>query len=176
MARARTASVASALLAAVPLLVVAGIVVRGALRPSRGPEVRAVEPSAAPLAGYAEPHADLSAERLHERVDGAEAYLRSQGCSRLLAWDLGDPAATLELFFFDDPEGAARVLARDAVPARTPGPGDEASADAQSVLFRRGRVYARLVADPDSPVDPGRLLAEAGLVDRAILDGLGRGM
>lgn len=176
MAKARPRSVVSALVVALPLLAVVAVVVRGALRPSDGSRVQAEAPVAGPLAGYAAPQADLPAERLHERVDGAEEYLRSQGCSRLLAWDLADPAATLEVLLFEDPEGAARVLSRDAGPSRTAGPGDEASADAQSVLFRRGKVYARLVADPDSPADPERLLAEARKVDRMILDGLGREM
>ena len=58
----------------------------------------------------------------------------------------------------------------------TPGPGDEASADAQGVLFRRGKAYVRLIANPDARTEPDRLLAEAARVDRAILEGMGRGL
>jgi hypothetical protein len=182
MVRARFRSLLTAALLLLPLAVVAGWLAHGILHPSPRPEAAApAAPRPAPLMppalqGFPDPSADLPADRLHERVDGAEDYLRGQGCARLLAWDLEDPKGTLEVLLFSTPEGASRVLAHDAGPKRTAGPGDEASSDAQSVLFRRGRAYVRVIADPDAASDPARLLAEAARADRAILDGMGRGL
>ncbi len=88
---------------------------------------------------------------------------------RLLVWRLEDLKSGLEVLVFGSPDGAGRVFAHDAGPDRTPGPGDEASANAQAVLFRRGKVYVRLLADPDAPPQAARLLEEAGKIDRAIV-------
>jgi hypothetical protein len=176
MATSRPRSLASAFVAAVPLVIVAGIVLWGALRPHEEAAPAKAAAAGVPLAGLPAPAADLPADRLHERVDGAEDYLRSQGCVRLLAWDLAEPKASLDLLVFQTVEGAGSVLARDAGKGRTAGPGDEASADEQSVLFRRGRVYVRLLADTDAPTTADRLLAEATKVDRAILDAMGKSL
>ncbi len=182
MDRVRSRSLLTAALLLVPLAAVGGWLAHGLLHPSPVPAGPvAAPPSARPepasaVPGLPEATADLPADRLHERVDGAEDYLRAQGCVRMLAWDLADPKGSLEILLFSSPEGAGRVLAHDAGPKRTAGPGDEASADAQGVLFRRGKAYVRLLADPDAPVEPARLLAEAAKVDRAILEGLGRGL
>jgi hypothetical protein len=182
MARGRSRSLSTAALLLLPLAAVAGWLAHGILRPSprsasAAPVARHPTPVApTALRGFPDPSADLPADRLHERVDGAEDYLRGQGCVRLLAWDLEDPKGTLEVLLFSTPEGAGRVLAHDAGPKRTAGPGDEASSDAQSVLFRRGRAYVRLIADPGAAPYPARLLAEAARADRAILDGMGRGI
>lgn len=183
MPRVRLRSFPAALLLTGPLLLVAGWIAygishpNGPVSPVRPPVEQGSPPAGvAPLLpGFAEPEADLPADRLHERVDGAEDYLRSQGCVRLLAWELSAPRATLEILLFETQEGAGRVLARDAGPTRTPGPGEEASADAQGVLFRRGRAYVRLIADPEAPESPERLMAEARRVDEAVVGGLPRG-
>ena len=181
MARGRSRSLFTALLLLLPLAAIAGWLLHGIVNPvplPADPATRAAGPAPgkpSPWPGLPDPQADLTPERLHERVDGAEDYLRAQWCVRLLAWDLADPKGTLEILLFSSPEGAGRVLAHDVGPKRTDGPGDEASSDPQSVLFRRGRAYVRLIADPDATTDPARLIAEAGRVDRAILDGLGRG-
>jgi hypothetical protein len=182
MARGRSRSLLTAALLLLPLAVVAGWLAHGILHPAPRPAGTAPAPpvpasrKVSALRGLPDPQADLSPERLHERVDGAEDYLRAQGCTRLLAWDLADPKGTLEILLFSSPDGAGRVLAHDAGPKRTAGPGDEASSDSQSVLFRRGRAYVRLIADPEAASDPARLLAEAARADRAILDGMGRGL
>ncbi len=182
MGRVRSRSLVTAVLLLVPLAGIAGWLAHGILNPAPAPA--APVPGAVPAAGTASasalpglpaPESDLPADRLHERVDGAEDYLRGEGCVRMLSWDLADPKGTLDVLLFSSAEGAGRVLAHDAGPKRTPGPGDEASADAQGVLFRRGKAYVRLLADPDVPVEPARLLAEAGKVDRAIREGTGRG-
>ena len=174
MATSRPRSLASALVAGIPLALIAGVVFWGAIRPREAPTTDRPSSPGAPLPGLPAPAADLPADRLHERVDGAEDYLRSEGCVRLLAWDLAEPKASLEIFVFRTVEGAGRVLARDAGSGRTDGPGDEASADPQSVLFRRGRVYVKLLADPDASPNAERLLAEATKADRAILDAMGK--
>ena len=176
MATSRPRSLASALVAVIPLAIVAVVIFWGAIRPGDLPTVARPSSPAVPLPGLPIPAADLPAERLHERVDGAEDYLRSEGCVRLLAWDLAEPKSSLEIFVFQTVEGAGRVLARDAGNGRTDGPGDEASADPQSVLFRRGRVYVKLLADPDASPDAERLLAEATKADRAILDAMGKSL
>ena len=129
-----------------------------ATRPATVPD-----PAAAP--GLPRPEADLPQDRLEERVDGAAAYLTSIGCRRLVYWRLPAPAADLELLLFDTPAGAAKALARDAGPDRTPGPGDEAQAAPQSIYFRRGPAYVRLLADPDAPAAPGALAPVAAKLD-----------
>jgi hypothetical protein len=182
MSRGGSRSLATAALLLVPLAVVAGWLAHGALHPAPRPAAgtpassRPTHAGPTALRGFPDPTADLPADRLHERVDGAEDYLRGQGCVRLLAWDLAEPKGTLEVLLFSTPEGAGRVLTHDAGPKRTEGPGDEASSDAQSVLFRRGRAYVRLIADPDAAPERERLLREAAKADRAILGGMGRGI
>jgi hypothetical protein len=183
MARGRSRSRFTAVLLLVPLAAVAGWLAHGILNPSPAPAglspvvpAPVPSPSSPVLSGFPEPGEDLPADRLHERVDGAEDYLRAEGCVRMLAWELAEPRGSLEILLFSSPEGAGRVLAHDAGPKRTAGPGDEASADAQGVLFRRGKAYVRLIADPDAAAEPARLLGEAAKVDRAILDGMGRGL
>ena len=183
MARGRSRSLFAAVLLLVPLAAVAGWLAHGILYPAPAPAASSPAvpaPAPSPLSsvfpGLPAPGEDLSADRLHERVDGAEDYLRAQGCVRMLAWELAEPKGSLEILLFSSPEGAGRVLAHDAGPKRTAGPGDEASADSQGVLFRRGKAYVRLIADPDAGAEPARLLAEAARVDRAILDGMERGL
>ena len=121
------------------------------------------DPAAAP--GFPRPEADLPQDRLEERVDGAAAYLTSIGCRRLVYWRLPSPAADLELLLFETPAGAAKALARDAGPDRTAGPGNEAQVAAQSIYFRRGPAYVRLLADPDVPAAPGALAPIAAKLD-----------
>jgi hypothetical protein len=117
------------------------------------------------------PDADLAADRLEDRVDGAAEYLRSQGCVRLLYWRLARPAADLEILVFDRSDGAKSVLARDAGPERTKGPGDEAQISAQAVYFRRGFHLVRLFADPGATADPQALSEKAAAIDRALEGG-----
>jgi hypothetical protein len=182
MARGRIRSLSTAVLLLVPLLVAVVWLAHGMLNPTpvpvgaAGAAIPSTSRTQSVLPGLPQPEADLPADRLHERVDGAEDYLRAEGCVRLLAWELSSPKGTLEVLLFSSPEGAGRVLAHDAGPLRTPGPGDEASADSQGVLFRRGKAYVRLLGDPDVPAGPAILLSEAAKVDRAILDGMGRGL
>lgn len=118
--------------------------------------------------GLPSPEQDLPPERLFERVNGAADALVAAGCGRLLYWRIDDPPAELEVLLFDRAEGAARTLARDAGTERHPGPGEEASVGGQSIFFRRGRLYARLYGDPDSPAAASALLALAHRVDRAL--------
>jgi hypothetical protein len=160
-------------LLATPLVCFTIWIVAGAVAGSHAPSVGgATSPAEAPslLPGFPPPEADLSADRLEDRVDGAAEYLRQHGCRRLVAWRLSDPPADLELLVFADPEGAAAVLARDAGPDRTAGPGDEASVADQSILFRRGPVYARLIGDPAAPAGGSQstLPALAARVDEAL--------
>ena len=152
-----------ALLLAAPLVCFTIWVVLGAAHESQAPNVGEA-PTA--LRGFPPPEADLPADRLEDRVDGAAEYLRQHGCRRLLAWRLSDPPADLELLVFGDAQGAKTVLARDAGPDRTPGPGDEASVADQSILFRRGSIYVRLIADPAS--QGLALPAVAARVDEAL--------
>ncbi len=181
MDRVRSRSLFTAVLLLVPLAALAGWLAHGIANPTptpaapRPPVALPAAPASA-LPGLPAPQADLPPDRLHERVDGAEDYLRSQGCVRMLAWDLAEPRGSLEIYLFSSPEGAGRVLAHDAGPKRTPGPGDEASADPQGALFRRGKAYVKLIADPNAGAPAARLLAEATKVDRAILEGRGRGL
>ena len=113
------------------------------------------------------PSLDLSPDRFYERVDGAESVLRSLGCRRMMVWRLDNPPADLEVLAFGTADGAARALARDAGPDRTPGvPGDEGWANGQVVYFRWGTVLVRLITD--APGDPTALLTEARRVDDAL--------
>jgi len=161
----------SSILLAAPLVVLAAWVIRGGIDATHDPAVEEARAAAAGgpagdqpwrLSGLPEPSADLPAARLEERVDGAADYLRERGCRRLIAWSLQTPPADVELLVFDHPDGASAVLERDAGPSRDPGPGDEAAVDDQSVLFRRGVYYARLLADPGAGPD-----AREGLLETA---------
>ena len=125
---------------------------------------------AALLDGLAERTADLPPERFHEQVNGAAEFLIALGGTRLVAWRFaGPPEATLELLEFRDDAGARRALEQDAGGDRTPGPGDEAWAGADSVFFRRGRRYVRLSAPGASGPDAAAQLAGlAGRVDERL--------
>jgi len=115
---------------------------------------------AALLDGLAERTADLPPERFHEQVNGAAEFLIALGGTRLVAWRIaGPPEATLELLEFRDDEGARRALEQDTGGDRTPGPGDEAWAGADSVFFRRGRRYVRLSAPGTGGSDAAAQLA-----------------
>ena len=120
------------------------------------------------LPGFPPPEADLQAAQLEDRVDGAADKLREDGCRRLIAWKLLNPPADLEILVFDKSEGAKQTLQREAGPGRDPGPGDEASVSDQAILFRRGTVIARLMADPDAAPAPAALMDTARAIDRAI--------
>jgi len=136
----------------------------GGSAPSRLPAA----PPPSVLTGFPPPEGDYPADRLFERVNGAADALIAAGCGRLLFWRMGDPAAEMELLIFDRAEGAARILARDAGPGRDPGPGEEASVTDQSVFFRRGRFYVRILGDPAANPGRERLLDLAGRADRGL--------
>ncbi len=164
-----------------PLLGLTAWVVRGALlspRPSRaggpGPPANGHAPQPRPggpagvWPGLPEHRADLPADRLEERVDGAADALRADGCRRLVAWRFERPPADAEALFFGTVEGARAVLEREAGAERTPGPGDEAQVTPQAVYFRRGAVLVRVFLDPGAPTAPGALAARARDIDRAL--------
>jgi len=136
-------------------------------RTAAAPTNRATQ-SASVLPGFPPPEADLPAGKLEDRVDGAADKLREDGCRRLIVWKLLNPPADLEILVFDKSEGAKQTLAREAGPGRDPGPGDEASVSDQAILFRRGTVIARLMADPEAPPAPAALMETARAIDRAI--------
>jgi hypothetical protein len=147
----RRSSVVVAVLLSAPLALLTAWVLRGAAGRSHGVAVAAPStpaPPAGPLASLPAPKADLAADRLEDRVDGAAEYLRGQGCRRLLYWRLEELQADLELLVFATEAGARTALARDAGSERTPGLGDEAQVSAQAVYFRRGAVLVRLLVDP----------------------------
>ena len=175
MGEARRLTWMAGLLLAAPLVAVIAWLVGGGLSrsfgPAPGPSTAARESAAARaplLDGFPPPEGDYPADRLHERVDGAADALRAAGCGRLLFWKIADPPAEMELLIFGQDEGAARVLAREAGWERTPGPGDEAAVGDQSVLFRRGRFYGRILGDPGAAFDPARLLDLARKLDSAL--------
>ena len=129
------------------------------------------QPAASPasfLTGFPPPEGDYPADRLFEKVDGAADALIAAGCGRLLFWRLADPAAEMEILIFDRAEGAAGVLAKDAGLVRDPGPGEEASVTDQSVFFRRGRFYVRILGDPAANPGRERLLDLAARADRGL--------
>jgi hypothetical protein len=168
-------SLVTALLLAAPLVGLTAWVLHGALRPDLSADVggeastkTTVSRPQPAVAGFRAPDADLPADKLEDRVDGAAEYLRGQGCVRLLFWRLAHPAADLEILVFDRSDGAKSVLTRDAGPERTKGPGDEAQVSAQAVYFRRGVHLVRLFADPDSPGDPQLLSRKAAEIDGAL--------
>ncbi len=151
--------------------------VKGSFSPDPPPFPKAEEsapsrPPAGPppsfLAGFPPPEGDYPADRLFEKVNGAADALIAAGCGRLLFWRMEDPAAEMELLIFDQASGAAGVLARDAGPGRDPGPGEEASVTDQSVFFRRGRFYVRILGDPAANPGRERLLDLAGRADRGL--------
>jgi hypothetical protein len=116
------------------------------------------------------PEADLSADRLYERVDGAEPVLQALGCRRLVAWRLDPPAAEVELLVFGEAGGAKRALHREVGPERTPGvPGDEGWTNDQVVYFRSGNLLVKIVADVPRPA--GTLGQLAWRFERALATG-----
>jgi len=170
-----------ALLLALPLACLVTWLTIGGVKGSFGPDLRSspeAEKSAPPgkaaaspdsfLTGFPPPDGDYPADRLFEKVDGAADALIAAGCGRLLFWRIADPAAEMELLVFDRAEGAAGVLAKDAGPVRDPGPGEEASVTDQSVFFRRGRFYVRILGDPSANPGRDRLLDLAGRADRGL--------
>ncbi len=170
-----------ALLLAAPLACLAAWLTVGGLRGSFGPDLNSSAPpeksalsgtpAAAPgsfLAGFPPPEGDYPADRLFERVDGAADALIAAGCGRLLFWRVKEPAAEMEVLVFDRAEGAAKVLEEDSGPGRDPGPGEEASVTDQSVFFRRGRYYVRILGDPGANPGRERLLELGGRADRGL--------
>ena len=135
------------------------------------PPAPAPQASAPPArSSYPPPQLDLPANRLHERVNGAEPVLRRAGCRRLLFWRTEQPPADLELLVFADAAGAAQWLERDAAADRTAGvPGDEGWMNTQVLYFRKGPLYVRLIAD--QPTDTKALLAQGRELERAIAHG-----
>jgi hypothetical protein len=173
---------AVALLLAAPLVALAAWIAVGGVRRSFGPAAPAGgAPSAAPPApaaslptpaGLGAPEVDLPPGRFWERVDGAADALIAAGCRRMVVWKAAAPPAEIELLVFEAAGGAAAFLARDAGHERTPGgPGDEASVAPESIFFRRGRHYVRIVAGPapGSVPNPASLLDLARIVDSAIV-------
>jgi hypothetical protein len=160
------------------LIAVAGLIVgfgcrraepRGGTAPPNEPPKSVVEtPRNASHADidFAKPSLDLPAERLFERVDGAEVKLRGLGCRRLRLWRLRAPLADLELLSFADEQGAKKMLAEDAGADRTPDlPGDEGWIGTNVLYFRRGALLGRLIADgqesASSLLTPARALEQA---------------
>jgi hypothetical protein len=158
-----------ALALAAPLAAITAWVLLGATDP------RAAEPRPAGPAGVwpglPQHRADLPADRLEERVDGAADALRASGCRRLVHWRFERPPADAEALFFGSAEDARRVLEREAGPERTPGPGDEAQVSDQAVYFRRGAVLVRVLLDPDAAPPLGELVNRADEVDGALQAG-----
>lgn len=112
--------------------------------------VRSVVPESS--GAYPPANIDLSADRLSERVDGAEAKLRALGCRRLMVWRLGAPPSDLEVYRFDAERGARQMLSDEAGAERTSGlPGEEGWLGTNVVYFRAGAVYVRLIADAPQP-------------------------
>ena len=104
-------------------------------------------------------------------MDGAADALRADGCRRLVHWRFERPPADAEALVFRTVDGARAVLAREAGPERTPGPGDEAQVSVDAVYFRRGGVLVRVFLDPGASPPPGELLARAAEIDRALQEG-----
>jgi hypothetical protein len=170
MGRSQPGRWAQALLLGAPLLAICAWLGVGALGRSRGPTTPTIEPARSPelIPGLPPPEIDLPAARLEERVDGAAESLRKNGCKRLIAWTLTSPPADLELYVFDDVQGAKAWLDREAGSQRDLSPGDEASITGQAVLFRRSVFYTKLIADPSASVAFAPLKAAAESLDRAL--------
>ena len=157
------------------------VLVRG--EPTQGvpPEVRAPAEAASDTAEASSvtsaaasalppPQQDLPANRLHERVNGAEPLLRSIGCRRLLLWRVEAPPADVEVLAFDAEAGARQALARDAGPDRSgAAPGDEGLVAGQYVYFRRGAITVRIIGDAVASDPP--LVVLARRFDEALLRG-----
>jgi hypothetical protein len=158
-----------ALALATPLVGLTTWVIRGATHPPGA--VAAAAAPAATLPGLPSPRADLPADRLEERVDGAADALRADGCRRLVAWRFEQPPADAEALYFGTVQGARAVLEREAGAERTPGPGEEAQVTAQAVYFRRRGVLVRVFLDPGASPPEGALVARALEVDRALQAG-----
>jgi hypothetical protein len=156
---------------AAPLVALTAWLVHGILVPPTT-QGRTAPPTvtATPALGALPPDADLPADRLEERVDGAAEALRADGCRRLLHWRFETPPADAEALVFRTAEGARTVLAREAGNERTPGPGDEAQLSAQSAYFRRGAAYVRIFLDPGAPAS-GELQKRAEEIDRVLASG-----
>ena len=121
-------------------------------------------------APFPAPEVDLPADRLHERVDGAEPWLQSIGCTRLLAWRLAESRLELEVLVFNTVSGAQLALDKDAGNSRSQSvPGDEGWSNAQVVYFRRGTRYCRLIAENRELAQ--LLMQEAQRVDLALMYG-----
>jgi hypothetical protein len=106
------------------------------------------------LIDFEKPTLDLPADRLAERVDGAEVKLRRLGCRRLMVWRLPASQMDLELFAFTDTEGAQNMLSDQIGRDRSPNmPGDEGWVGANVLYFRQGASFVRVVADGPCPVD-----------------------
>jgi hypothetical protein len=123
---------------------------------------------AAPPAGLPSDPEDYGPDTFFERVNGADEYLISKGCRRILVWVFDDPDSELELLVFETADGASEVLARDAGPERHEGPGEEASISDDAVFFRRGELYGRLYAMGDALPKPGALAALALRIDESL--------
>jgi hypothetical protein len=169
------------LLLAAPLVALAAWIALGGAKRSFGPAAppaHSVPDGVAGLprpAGLGAPEADLPPDRFWERVDGAADGLIAAGCRRMVVWRTAAPPAEIELLVFAAADGAAAFLGRDAGPERTPGGlGDEASVAPESIFFRRGRQYVRIIAAPApapaaDPANPASLLDLARNVDSAIV-------
>lgn len=151
---------------AAPLVVIVAWLVSGAVDP-RAPQPRPGGPAGV-WPGLPQHRVDLPAERLEEQVDGAAEALRASGCRRLVAWRFEEPPADAEALFFATAAQAQAEIGREAGPARTPGPGDEAQVSEQAVYFRRGVVVVRVFLDPGASVPGGGLVGRAQEIDRAI--------
>jgi hypothetical protein len=158
-----------ALALAAPLVAMTGWVIHGVIHPPAPRPTPGATAGAWP--GFPRPVADLPAERLEERVDGAAGALRGQGCRRLVYWRFERPPADTEALFFGAAQAARAAFERQAGAGRTPGPGDEAQVSAQAVYFRRGTVLVRMFLDPGASAPPGELVARAGEIDRALREG-----
>jgi hypothetical protein len=169
MSRRRPAAWLVAAALAVPLVAITAWLVRGAVDPHAGQPGPAGPADVWP--GLPRPLADLASDRLEERVDGAADALRADGCRRLVHWRFERPPADAEALVFRTVDGARAVLAREAGPERTPGPGDEAQVSVDAVYFRRGGVLVRVLLDPGASPPPGKLLARAAEIDRALQEG-----
>ena len=169
MTRHRPAAWLVAAALAVPLVAFVAWLSRGAVDP-RASHPRPAGPAGV-WRGLPQHRADLTADRLEERVDGGADALRAGGCRRLVLWRFEKPPADAEALFFGTAEGARATLEREAGPGRTPGPGDEAQVSDQAVYFRRGAVLVRVFLDPGAAPLPGELVARASEIDRALQTG-----
>jgi hypothetical protein len=172
VARRLSSWLAAAALSA-PLVAITAWVAYGMVTPrSSAPAAEAPRAEApnGPLPGLKRPDLDLTSDRLEDRVDGGAEALRADGCRRLLYWRFETPPADAEVLVFRSAEGARTVIAREAGPERTPGPGEEAQLSPQAAYFRRGPVYVRIFLDPGVEASTG-LARRAEDIDRALAAG-----